>query len=92
LIDGVAIMMTPPTLGHQIIAANLQTLLSQALRQHAPALIAIQRLGVNIAPPIEGYDPEPDVAVIDASAAREPGRRYADRVALTTCSSFPILG
>ena len=79
LIDGVATMMTPPTVAHQIIAANLQTLLSQALREHTPTLIAIQRLGVNIAPPIENYDPEPDVAVIDASAGREPQRRYADR-------------
>jgi len=79
LIDGVAIMMTPPTVGHQIIASNLQTVLFQALRQHAPELIAIQRLGVNIGAQIKDYDPEPDVAVIDASTAREPERRYVDR-------------
>jgi Uma2 family endonuclease len=79
LIDGVAVMMTPPTVPHQIIATNLQTLLSQALRRHAPTLRALQVLGVNIAPAVEDYDPEPDVVVIDASVGREVGRRYVDR-------------
>jgi Uma2 family endonuclease len=79
LIDGVAVMMTPATVVHQIIARNLETLLSQSLRRHAPSLTALQRLGVNIAPPVEDYDPEPDVAVIDASAGRDLGRRYIDR-------------
>jgi Uma2 family endonuclease len=79
LIDGVAIMMTPPTLVHQCIATNLQFLLLQALKHHAPTLTAFQRLGVNLGPSVEDYDPEPDVAVIDASAVRDPDRRYADR-------------
>jgi Uma2 family endonuclease len=79
LIDGAAVMMTPTTVAHQIIATNLQTLLSQALRRHAPTLTALQALGVNIAPPVEDYDPEPDVIVIDASVGREIGRRYVDR-------------
>jgi Uma2 family endonuclease len=79
LIDGTAIMMTPPTLGHQWIATNLQLLLHQALQQHAPMLSALQRLGVNLAPSVDDYDPEPDVAVVDADAARVPERRYADR-------------
>jgi Uma2 family endonuclease len=79
LIDGVAIMMTPPTLAHQCIATNLQFLLFQGLKRHAPMLTAFQRLGVNLGPSVEDYDPEPDVAVIDASAIRDPDRRYADR-------------
>jgi Uma2 family endonuclease len=79
LIDGVAVMMPPPTVAHQRIASNLQRLLDQALELHAPTLTALQRLGVNIAPPVEDYDPEPDVAVIDASASRDPDRRYIDR-------------
>jgi Uma2 family endonuclease len=79
LIDGVAVMMTPTTVAHQIIATNLQTLLSQALRRHAPTLAALQGLGVNIAPAVEDYDPEPDVVVIDASLGREIGARYIDR-------------
>ena len=79
LIDGVAVMMTPPTVPHQIIARNLEHLLSQSLRNHAPSLTALQGLGVNIAPPVQDYDPEPDVSVIDASMGREVGRRYIDR-------------
>jgi Uma2 family endonuclease len=79
LIDGVAIMMTPPTVAHQCIATNLQLLLYRALEQHAPELTAFQRLGVNLAPSVEQYDPEPDVAIVDASASADPDRRYVDR-------------
>ena len=79
LIDGVAIMMTPPTVAHQCIATNLQLLLYTALEQHAPTLAALQRLGVNLAPSVEQYDPEPDVAVVDADAGENPDRRYVDR-------------
>ena len=79
LIDGAAIMMTPPTLAHQMIAGNLQLLLFRALDDHAPELTVCQRLGINIGPSVEDYDPEPDVAVIDADAALDPERRYADR-------------
>jgi Uma2 family endonuclease len=79
LIDGVAIMMVPPTIAHQCIATNLQQLLNRALEQHAPMLTAFQRLGVNVAPSVEDYDPEPDVAVIDIKASEHPERRYVDR-------------
>jgi Uma2 family endonuclease len=79
LIDGAAIMMTPPTVAHQVIAGNLQILLYRALEVHAPAMTVCQRLGINIGSSLEGYDPEPDVAVIDADAAEDPERRYVDR-------------
>jgi Uma2 family endonuclease len=79
LIDGVAIMMTPPTVAHQCIATNLQLLLFRALEQHAPMLTAFQRLGVNLAPAVEQYDPEPDVVVVDAKASEDPDKRYVDR-------------
>ena len=79
LIDGVAVMMAPPTLAHQIIAGNLQRLLNEALETHAPTLIACQRAGVNVGPSVEYYDPEPDVVVIDTEATERPGERYADR-------------
>jgi Uma2 family endonuclease len=79
LIDGTAIMMTPPTVAHQCIASNLQQLLNQALEQNGRAFIVLQRLGVNLAPSVDDYDPEPDVAVVDAEAARDPERRYVDR-------------
>jgi Uma2 family endonuclease len=80
LIDGVPVMMAPPTLDHQSIAGNLQTLLNGALGRFAPARRAYQRPGINLGPSIGSYDPEPDVAVIDTN--RDPGRRYADRLYL----------
>jgi Uma2 family endonuclease len=79
LIDGVAVMMTPPTLAHQWIATNLQSLLNDALRSFAPTLAAYQRAGIDLGPSIQDYDPEPDVVVIDAAANQDPDRRYADR-------------
>ena len=81
LIDGVAIMMTPPTLVHQIIASNLQRLLYEALGRRAPSLTVLQRLGVNVSPTVDNYDPEPDVAVIDA-AIPDIDQRYVNRLYL----------
>jgi len=79
LIDGVATMMTPPTVAHQRIASNLHLLLDRALDRYVPALTALQRLGVNLGSGIDQYDPEPDVAIVDASASQDPDRRYVDR-------------
>jgi len=79
LINGVAVMMAPPTLAHQCIAGNLQRLLHAALENHAPRLAVLQRIGVNLAPSVEYYDPEPDIAVIDSDASEHPGERYANR-------------
>jgi Uma2 family endonuclease len=77
LIDGVPMMMTPPTLDHQRIASNLERLLNDALEHHRPTLAAYQRVGVDLGPMIEHYDPEPDVAIVDANPG--PGVRYSDR-------------
>ncbi|MFL6946793.1 MAG: Uma2 family endonuclease [Xanthobacteraceae bacterium] len=63
LIDGVAIMMAPPTVAHQCIASNLQRVLYAALERHAPTLSVFQRTGVNLAPAVEYYDPEPRCAI-----------------------------
>jgi Uma2 family endonuclease len=79
LIDGVAMMMAPPTLAHQQIATNLLLLLRAALHERAPGLTAIPAIGVNLAPEVRDYDPEPDVVVIDADAAERRGERYANR-------------
>jgi Uma2 family endonuclease len=79
LIDGVAMMMAPPTLAHQCIASNLQRLLHNALENHAPTLSVFQRAGVNLAPAVQDYDPEPDIVVIDSDAVERPGERYASR-------------
>jgi len=83
LIDGVAVMMAPPTYVHQQIATNLQLLLFNALEAHAPTLAVYQRGGINLGPSIQHYDPEPDVLVVDAEVTQELERRYADRFYLT---------
>jgi Uma2 family endonuclease len=79
LIDGVAVVMTPPTPAHQRIASNLEHLLNDALEIHARTLIAYQRLGIDLAPAVEHYDPEPDVLVVDADVSQKSDNRYIDR-------------
>ncbi len=79
LVDGAAMMMSPPTRAHQRIASNLERMLLDALEKHHPALTAFQRLGVNIAPSVDDYDPEPDVVVVDKETPEEANERYADR-------------
>jgi len=76
LINGAAVMMTPPTKVHQRIASNLEHLLNEALERHDPTKMAYQATGVNLAPTLEHYDPEPDVAVVDADTDEE---RYSNR-------------
>jgi len=76
LIEGVPMMMTPPTRRHQRIASNLEDLLNAALQSHDPALAAYQRTGLNIVSTVP-YDPEPDVAVVREDETTDP--RYADR-------------
>jgi len=76
LLDGVAVMMAPPTKAHQRIASNLESLLNDALESHAPKLVAYQRVGINLGPRVQYYDPEPDVVVVDGESDDE---RYSDR-------------
>lgn len=70
LIDGVAMMMPPPTLVHQRIAANLALELNTHFRAHHPQLFAFQEVGL-IVPEAELFRPEADVAVLDAMADYE---------------------
>jgi len=70
LIDGVAMMMPPPTLVHQRIASNLAFELNAHLRSHKPELYAFQEVGL-IVPEAELFRPEADVAVLDAMADYE---------------------
>jgi Uma2 family endonuclease len=76
LIDGVPIMMPPPTLVHQLIADNLNQLLNARLREVRPQWRAVRDAGVWLKGD-EKYNPEPDVTIIDA---RRPIRQiYAER-------------
>lgn len=70
LIDGVAMMMPPPTLVHQRIASNLAFEFNTHLRRHRPELYAFQEVGL-IVPEAELFRPEADVAVLDAMADYE---------------------
>jgi Uma2 family endonuclease len=76
LIDGVPMMMPPPTLVHQRIAANLDRLLNAHLERSKPEWRSDREVGVLL----EGddkYNPEPDVTVIDTCVAL--GQIYVER-------------
>jgi Uma2 family endonuclease len=77
LIEGVAILMTPPTLTHQRIASNLERLLNDALEAHDPSRLAFQRADLDLRPDVPNYQPEPDVVVLDAEFALH--QRYSER-------------
>src|SRR5262245_50689327 len=70
LIDGVAMMMPPPTLVHQRIASNLARLLNDHFDAGQAELFAFQEVGL-IVPEAELFRPEADVAVLDALAEYE---------------------
>jgi Uma2 family endonuclease len=68
LIDGVPMMMPPPTLMHQRIGANLDRLLNAQLEKVRPEWRSDREVGVWLKGD-EKYNPEPDVTVIDAAIA-----------------------
>jgi Uma2 family endonuclease len=70
LIDGVPMMMPPPTLMHQRIARNLETLLNTHLQGARPEWQADREVGVWLKGD-EKYNPEPDVTVIETAFALE---------------------
>lgn len=76
LIDGVPMMMPPPTLVHQRISRNLETLLNSRLQVAKPERQADREVGVWLKGD-EKYNPEPDVTVIDAAIAI--GQIYVQR-------------
>jgi Uma2 family endonuclease len=93
LVGGVPMMITPPTLSHNLIATNLQMLLNDALEQHAPSLVAAQRPGLELA--TGQHKPEPDVAVIDAAFGA--GQRFVEKAHLLAevisgTDEFPVPG
>lgn len=70
LIDGVAMMLPPPTLVHQRIASNLARRLNDLFDAARLSLFAFQEVGL-IVPEAELFRPEADVAVLDAMADYE---------------------
>jgi Uma2 family endonuclease len=77
LIDGVAMMMPPPTRRHQRIASNLARLLNAHLEKIRPDLYAYQEVGLMV-PEVSSFRPEADVAVLDSSGDGDD-TLYADR-------------
>ncbi|HKF99800.1 MAG TPA: Uma2 family endonuclease, partial [Xanthobacteraceae bacterium] len=63
---------------HQRIASNLERLLNDALEIRNPRLAAYQRVGVDLRPDVNNYDPEPDVVVVD-NVVKSSDQRYVDR-------------
>ena len=77
LIDGVAVMMTPPTLVHQVIAMNLARKLNDALEVHRPELVALIEAGLTV-PERPNFLPTADLVVVDSPVdyASYAGRVY----------------
>jgi Uma2 family endonuclease len=67
LIEGVAVMMAPPSYAHQRIASNLCTVLNNAFAARGLDLFAYQRAGVRN-PGLRNFQPEPDVVVVPGIA------------------------
>jgi Uma2 family endonuclease len=67
LIEGVAVMMNPPTLAHQRIGDNFQNLLNTAFRAKNLDLYAYQEISVRT-PGVSNFQPRPDVAVFTGVA------------------------
>ena len=74
LVDGLAMMMTPPSFVHQRIVGNLEELLRARLNAHRPDLFAYGNVGLRI-PGVPDFHPQPDLVVCAAESAY---RYYTD--------------
>ena len=79
LIDGVAVMMPPPTLRHQMIGGNLHALLRESLGRSRPDLAVLYDSGLRIEG-VPAFLPVPDLLVVDRPVGEGS---YADRFYLT---------
>ena len=76
LIEGSPVMMPPPSLVHQRICRNLETLMNAHLEKVGQPWRADREIGV-LLPKDEKYNPEPDVTVIGQDV--ELGQIYAEK-------------
>lgn len=67
LIEGIAVMMTPPSLAHQQIAFNLCDLLNRTFRAQRRDLLAYHEIAIRL-PGVMNFQPEPDVVVASGPA------------------------
>jgi Uma2 family endonuclease len=70
LVDGLPMMMVPPSKRHQRIGKNLVRLLDRALEDVRPDLAAYYELGLRL-PGVDDVNPIPDVLVVEADAGDE---------------------
>ncbi|MCJ2126146.1 Uma2 family endonuclease [Methylobacterium sp. J-077] len=73
LVAGRFLMQAPSNIDHQIIAGNLDRLLTDGIERLQLGRISVQNPAIDLRPALEGHVYVPDVAVIDADAV-EPGR------------------
>jgi Uma2 family endonuclease len=78
LIEGVAVMMAPPTFAHQRIVYNLCSLLNIAFAARRLDLFAYFDVGVR-SPGVRNFQPEPDVVVVPGVAGYD---LYSERFQL----------
>ncbi|MEJ2378718.1 MAG: Uma2 family endonuclease [Pseudolabrys sp.] len=78
LIEGVAVMMGPPTLAHQRIALNLCELLNRSFSTERRDLYAYHEIAIHL-PGVINFQPEPDVVVAPGTSGHEV---YAERFLL----------
>ena len=70
LIEGVAVMMAPPSMAHQRIALNLCDLLNRAFAAQGSNLFAYHEIALRL-PGVLNFQPEPDVVVAPGPAGPE---------------------
>lgn len=68
LIEGIAVMMAPPSVAQQRIASNVCNLLNRAFEAQRQDLFAYQEIAVRV-PGVSNFQPEPDVVVASALAS-----------------------
>ena len=78
LVDGLPMMMTPPSRWHQKISKNLLGLLDRSLEVHRPELEAYYEVGIRI-PGIDDFSPMPDLLIVRRD---DDFQRYAERFVL----------
>ena len=80
LIEGIAVMMAPPSHAHQRIASNLSQLLNTAFA--APRLDLFAYIGTGIrSPGVRNFQPQPDVVVVPGVSGYD---LYSERFQLVT--------
>ncbi len=70
LIEGIAVMMAPPSLAHQRIAWNLCELLNRGFAAQGLDLFAYHEVAIRL-PGVTNFQPEPDVVVGAGTAGYE---------------------